>query len=164
MKQEAIMHKINERKTFSKILAAKAEFRTTNSDKIVDYAINIAQDYDAQLIILHVIRADTKLHGINPPSHIIKMREEAQAHFAKITERIHENSTSVKGNTLKIRTEIIASIRIADAIVSYAEDKHIDLIIVGTRGRSKLKSVLLGSVASDVIRYAHCPVLTITNY
>jgi nucleotide-binding universal stress UspA family protein len=60
---------------------------------------------------------------------------------------------------LKIRTDIIASVRIADAIVSYAKDNNIDLIITGTRGRDKLKSVLLGSVAYDVITSAHCPVI-----
>jgi nucleotide-binding universal stress UspA family protein len=38
---------------------------------------------------------------------------------------------------------------IADAIVSYAKDKHIDLIITGTRGMDKIKSTLLGSVASE---------------
>lgn len=155
------MDKIIERKTFSKILLAIDELTTSTTDRVVDYAINIAQDYDAQLVILHVIRADTNLHSINPPSHIIGMRKEAQAYFVKITEKIHEDSK--KENSLRIRTEIIASVRIADAIVSYAKDKHIDLIIAGIRGRSKLKSLLIGSVASDIVLYAHCPVLTIKS-
>ena len=66
---------------------------------------------------------------------------------------------SNRGSTLKIKTDIIASVRIADAIVSYAKDKHIDLIVTGTRARTKFKSAILGSVASDVVTYAHCPVL-----
>jgi nucleotide-binding universal stress UspA family protein len=45
------------------------------------------------------------------------------------------------------------------AIVSYAKDKGIDLIVTGTRGRNKIKNALLGSIASDVITSAHCPVL-----
>jgi nucleotide-binding universal stress UspA family protein len=153
---------IGERKTFSKILVAMDELKkSTATEGAVDYAINIARDYDAQLIILHVIRADAKLHGINPPSHIIEMRKQAQAHFAKITEKIHENSNNKENTPVRIRTEIIASVRIAYAIVSYAKDKHIDLIITGTRGRHKLKNVLLGSVASDIVTYAHCPVLVV---
>ena len=151
---------IIERKTFSKILVAIDELMTASTDRVVDYAINIAKDYDAQLVILHVIRADTNLHSINPPSHIIEMRKQAQAYFVKITEKIHEQDSN-KENSLRIRTEIIASVRIADAIVSYAKDKHIDLIIIGIRGMSKLKSMLVGSVASDVVRYAHCPVLSV---
>ena len=126
----------------------------------MDYAVNIALDYDAQLIILHVIKTDTKVHGIDPPSHIIEMRKQAEANFVKIIEKIHENSDiNSNKNALKIRTDIIASVRIADAIVSYAKDNNIDLIITGTRGRDKLKSVLLGSIAYDVITYAHCPVI-----
>jgi nucleotide-binding universal stress UspA family protein len=156
------MDKIIERKTFSKILVAIDELMTASTDRVVDYAINIAQDYDAQLVILHVIRADVNLHSVNPPSHIIEMRKQAQAYFVKITEKIHKEDSN-KENSLRIRTEIIASVRIADAIVSYAKDKHIDLIITGTRGISKLKSMLIGSVASDVVRYAHCPVLTVKS-
>jgi nucleotide-binding universal stress UspA family protein len=155
------MDKIIERKTFSKILLAIDELMTSTTDRVVDYAINIAQDYDAQLVILYVIRADTNLHSVNPPSHIIGMRKEAQAYFVKITEKIHEDNK--RENSLRIRTEIIASVRIADAIVSYAKDKHIDLIITGIRGRSKLKSMLIGSVASDIVLYAHCPVLTVKS-
>ena len=156
------MDKIIERKTFSKILVAIDELMTASTDRVVDYAITIAQDYDAQLVILHVIRADVNLHSVNPPSHIIEMRKQAQAYFVKIIEKIHKEDSN-KENSLRIRTEIIASVRIADAIVSYAKDKHIDLIITGTRGRSKLKSMLIGSVASDVVRYAHCPVLTVKS-
>jgi nucleotide-binding universal stress UspA family protein len=152
---------IIERKTFSKMLVAIDELMTAATDRVVDYAINIAKDYDAQLVILHVIRADTNLHSVNPPSHIIEMRKQAQAYFVKITEKIHEQDSSNKENSLRIRTEVIASVRIADAIVSYAKDKHIDLIIIGIRGMSKLKSMLVGSVAYDVVRYAHCPVLSV---
>ena len=156
------MDKIIERKTFSKILVAIDELMTASTDRVVDYAITIAQDYDAQLVILHVIRADVNLHSVNPPSHIIEMRKQAQAYFVKIIEKIHKEDSN-KENSLRIRTEIIASVRIADAIVSYAKDKHIDLIVTGTRGRSKLKSMLIGSVTSDVVRYAHCPVLTVKS-
>jgi nucleotide-binding universal stress UspA family protein len=46
-------------------------------------------------------------------------------------------------------------------IVQYAEDKHIDLIVLSTHGHSALGSVLLGSVAEKVVHKAACPVLTI---
>lgn len=151
-----------QRQTFSKILVAIHELRTTTSNPAVDYAIKVAQDYDAQLVILHVIRANVNnLHSINLPAHVIEMKKQAQAYFVKITEKLHDNEDRNKENILRIKTEIIASLRIADALVSYAKDKRIDLIIIGTRGRSKLKGMLLGSVASDVVRYAHCPVLVV---
>jgi nucleotide-binding universal stress UspA family protein len=157
------MHKvIGEDKTFSKILVAVDELKTStaSTNRAIDYAVNMAQDYDAQLIILYVIRADPRVHGINPPSHVIEMKKEAESSFAKIIEKIHETDNNKnKNRTLQIKTDIVASLRIADAIVNYAKDKHIDLIVTGTRGRNKLTSAFLGSVASDVITSAHCPVL-----
>lgn len=157
------MHKvIGESKTFSKILVAVDELKTStaSTNRAIDYAVNMAQDYDAQLIILYVIRADPRVHGLNPPSHVIEMKKEAESSFAKIIEKIHEtDSNKNKDRTLQIKTDIVASLRIADAIVNYAKDKHIDLIVTGTRGRNKLTSAFLGSVASDVITSAHCPVL-----
>lgn len=149
---------MDERKTFSKILVAIDESRKS-ADKEVDYAIKVAEDYDARLVILYIIRADADLRTVNLPNHIIQMKKDAQAYFIRISEKIYKDSK--KENIIRIKTEIIASTKIADAIVSYAKDKHIDLIIIGTRGRSKLKSIVLGSVASDVVRYAHCPVLTV---
>jgi nucleotide-binding universal stress UspA family protein len=158
----AIMHKvIAESKTFSKILVAVDELKTSTAStyRAIDYAVNIAQDYNAKLIILHVIRTDPKVHGINPPSHVIEMKKEAEANFAKMIEKIYENTDYKIRENLQIKTDIIASVRIADAIVSYAKDKGIDLIVTGTRGRNKIKNALLGSIASDVITSAHCPVL-----
>jgi nucleotide-binding universal stress UspA family protein len=47
------------------------------------------------------------------------------------------------------------------AIVNFAEEEKADLIVVGTRGRTGFSKQLLGSVASGVVTYAHCPVLVV---
>lgn len=66
---------------------------------------------------------------------------------------------------MQIKSEIISSTNIAEAIVDYAEEKNFKLIVIGTRGKSGFKKLLLGSVASSVITYAHCPVLVVKrNY
>ena len=49
----------------------------------------------------------------------------------------------------------------ADAIVRMAEELEVDLIVMGTHGRTGLQHVLLGSVAEKVVRLALCPVLTV---
>jgi nucleotide-binding universal stress UspA family protein len=90
---------------------------------------------------------------------VIHFKKQAESYLGKISEKIYKHSDSE--GIVKIKTEIIASIKISDAIVSYAKDKHIDLIVVVPRGRSKLRSLVLGSVTSDVVRLAHCPVLTV---
>jgi hypothetical protein len=45
--------------------------------------------------------------------------------------------------------------------LEYAEENNIDLIVVGTRGRSGFKKLLLGSIASSVVTCAHCPVMVV---
>ncbi|MBK7580425.1 MAG: universal stress protein [Myxococcales bacterium] len=47
----------------------------------------------------------------------------------------------------------------ADGVLAMAEDVHADLVVVGTHGRTGLERLLLGSVAMDLLRRAHCPVL-----
>ena len=151
------MDKVARKKTFSKILIAIHE-SSKSADKTVDYATRIAKDYDAILVVLYVVRTQVKLDTVTP-SHVIDLKKQAQAYLTNILEKIHKQGETE--NIVKVKTEIIASIKIAAAIVDYAKDKHIDLIVVGPRGRSKLKSLVLGSVTSDVVRLANCPVLTV---
>ncbi len=49
----------------------------------------------------------------------------------------------------------------AETIVEYARREHMDLIAIGTHGRTGLAHILLGSVAERVVRFSPCPVLTI---
>jgi nucleotide-binding universal stress UspA family protein len=55
----------------------------------------------------------------------------------------------------------IAEGRPADAIVRLAQERHVDLIVMATHGRTGLEHVLIGSVAEKVVRLAPCPVLTV---
>lgn len=72
----------------------------------------------------------------------------------------------LKDMTKKIDLEIVTEVIIAEEsivseIIEFAERENIDLIIMGTRGRTGFKKLLLGSVASGVVNFAHCPVLVI---
>ena len=62
------------------------------------------QDYDVQLVILNIIRADADLHDVNVPSHLIGMKEQAQSNFIKITDKIHEDNSN-KENALRIKRD-----------------------------------------------------------
>jgi nucleotide-binding universal stress UspA family protein len=63
---------------------------------------------------------------------------------------------------IPFRSEIVEGLVSAEAtIVDYAESHQIDLIVVGTRGRTGFSKVLLGSVASRVVEYAHCSVIVV---
>jgi nucleotide-binding universal stress UspA family protein len=75
---------------------------------------------------------------------------------------VKENNTN-NDNNIQFKSEIIEDpiSRVGATIVDYAECENIDLIIIGTRGRTGFKKMLLGSVASNVVTYAHCPVMVV---
>jgi nucleotide-binding universal stress UspA family protein len=68
-----------------------------------------------------------------------------------------------KGHGMKINTEMVetSSVSAADEIIRYAKEKGVDLIVVGTRGRSGMSKALLGSVASKIVTYSPCSVLVV---
>jgi nucleotide-binding universal stress UspA family protein len=61
-----------------------------------------------------------------------------------------------------IKTEIFIDVKsIIESIIDYATRKNIDLIVIGTRGRTGLKRFFMGSVANGVIQHVHCSVLVV---
>ena len=72
-----------------------------------------------------------------------------------------DNKSDNNNKQIQLRTELITSASAVGGILGFAEKENIDLIVIGTRGRSGFKKLLLGSVASGVVTYAHCPVLVI---
>jgi nucleotide-binding universal stress UspA family protein len=86
-------------------------------------------------------------------------RKGAQQWLDKVKTLAKEQNYDIR-NLKPVIIEEISS-KVGHAIVNYAESKNIDLIVIGTRGRTDLRKMLLGSVASDVVTYAHCPVLVV---
>jgi nucleotide-binding universal stress UspA family protein len=65
-------------------------------------------------------------------------------------------------NITELKTEIITNVKsVIESIIDYATSKDIDLIVIGTRGRTGLKRFLTGSVANGVVQHAHCSVLLV---
>ncbi len=160
-------------KRFSKILIAIDG--SEQSLDAVDYAIEIAQKNDAELNALYVVSSPTLYHLSSEmpedqiPEEVRKImqsaKQESQPWFNKIDEKI-ASSVAVKENTgvttIRLKSEVILSpISVVGTIVEYAESKNNDLIVMGTRGRSGFKRLLLGSTAFGVVTYAHCPVLIV---
>jgi|SRR5919198_2881340 nucleotide-binding universal stress UspA family protein len=144
------------KKKFSKILVA-ADGSEASMDA-ADYAIEIARKYNSELIALYVILSDITIFGPNLPPHITEIRQQAKQHLDKIKQKLSDQDCDDK---IHMRTEIISSATTVGGIVNFAEKENIDLIAIGTRGRSGFKKLLLGSVASGVVTYAHCPVMVV---
>ena len=62
----------------------------------------------------------------------------------------------------ELKTETFADVKsVIGSIIDYATSRDVDLIVIGTRGRTGLKRFLMGSVAYGVVQHAHCPVLLV---
>jgi nucleotide-binding universal stress UspA family protein len=143
---------------FSKILVA-----LDGSEASMDaasYAISMAKKDDAQLIGLTVSRLPLSSYRLAvPPDNLKQAKEKEMVESKKWFDRFVQ---SAEEHHVRLRTELIDSqLSVEASIVEYAESENIDLIVLGTRGRSGFKKLLLGSVASGVVNYATCPVLVV---
>jgi nucleotide-binding universal stress UspA family protein len=147
---------------FSKVLVAidGSEF----SIYAAEYAISIAKKSDGLLIALHVlptgIRYEYFQHNLEEiPLAIKEILILYQNEIEYMSSKIKE---MCKQEEVKFKSDIVNnSSSVAGAIVGYAEGENVDLIVVGTRGKSGIKNMLLGSVATDVVNYSHCPVMVV---
>ena len=69
--------------------------------------------------------------------------------------------TSRNENELFDTAIVEAETSTASTIVDYAESRNVDLLVIGSKGRTGLKKMLVGSTATDVVKYAHCPVMIV---
>jgi nucleotide-binding universal stress UspA family protein len=123
------------------------------SENAFHVACALARDYKAQLILLNVVVVPTAVYGegIIPPPGPFDEEEELQERLQKL--RPSDPSVSV--------SQVIAEGVPAAEILRVAREKHADLIVMGTHGRTGLRRLLMGSVAELVVRGADCPVLTV---
>ena len=122
------------------------------------YAITLAKNNNAEIIVINVVDLSS-IFKMLPPDTKKQLIDIGRQEASRMLDNV---SDMAKQDGLRIKTEIIESaIPAADAIIKYAREKNIDLIVVGTKGRSGMSKVLLGSVASKVVTYSPCPVLVV---
>jgi len=128
-------------------------------------AVDLAKRYDAQLYCVHVLNAENELFlegGYMTPVlaaaafDIAELKQRVQIQLDQfVAEHIGDAVGSVKKSLLLGKPFV--------EIIRYARAEGIDLIVLGTHGRSAIASMLLGSVAEKVVRGAPCAVLTVRH-
>lgn len=139
---------------------------STSSRKAADYGIEIAKkegQNNTQLIgltVLDMSRPRSLLSSfIAAPTYGLKELEEERKAAQQWLDEIRQKA---EHKELSFKADIVEGLMsVGDAIINHAKSEKVDLIIVGTKGRSGFSEVLLGSVASKVVTYALCPVLVI---
>lgn len=121
------------------------------------YAQAYAKAFSSDLLVLHVIQS---WEGF--PSYQDRFKDDIQQIIRKAEESVAAELTLLGDEFSQDAKAVATFSRMgipAREIVRLADEESVDLIVMGTRGRTGLKHVLLGSVAENVIKISRCPVL-----
>lgn len=141
--------------TFERIVVA-VDF-SERADRALEVAVRFARQLDAELHLVHAL--DVR----NP----VMTSYEVVLPAALIREAERGGTSKLEALVQKVATEGVAATphltegAAAPAIVRLAERLGADLIVMGTRGHTGLKHVLLGSVAEHTLRHAPCSVMAV---
>jgi nucleotide-binding universal stress UspA family protein len=132
------------------------------ADVALTYGRTLASRFGATLHVLHAAQ-EVAVTGLGAESYAWSSREvECQIEEAARKQLAERLANSGKSGPRTIPVVIVARSP-ARAIVEYAKNHEVDLIVMGTHGRGALAHLIMGSVAERVVRLADCPVLTVRH-
>ncbi len=129
------------------------------SEPALEEAVDLAKQNDANLLLVHVIEPVRYVAGeeFGGPELYVKLEEitdqNAKASMNKLVEKVESLKVKAKSQLLKGVAH--------EQIVNAAESAKVDMIVIGTHGRTGFSKLFMGSVAGRVISTALCPVLTV---
>jgi universal stress protein A len=126
------------------------------SKEALKYAVSFAMKDEAKLLLLHIIDIRSFNEGLDAMSTQIPNEETLEQLRVKLLDCIPEEIR----DDLDVEAIVIQGIPFAE-IISTAKEKEIDMIVIGSHGRTGISHMMLGSVSEKVIRKAPCPVLTV---
>ena len=134
-----------------------------HSFKASEYVLELAKSFGAQLYAVTVTYIPASDHLSQKEVLSKSLVEDSSNNSMKDAGNWFESFTqNAKEDNIQLKTELINSARPVDyVILEYAEEQKIDLIVVGTKGRTGFKKLMLGSIASSIVTYAHCPVIVV---
>ncbi len=128
------------------------------SQQALRYALALAQQFDAHVFALHVthVRWDQPAGDAGIPV-VHKMQQEEVADAERIRQEVAD---AAQAASVRCEIESVPGSPV-DVILQMAKEKTVDLIVMGTHGRTGLQHAFLGSVAEKTVQRAPCPVLIV---
>ena len=127
----------------------------------LDYGRELARTYEATLHVLHVVEDLRWRYATDmAPTALVGIQEDVEA---SARSRLHGLLTDEDRSQLRASAVALTAIAPSEAIIQHAKTENIDVIVMGTHGRSGLAHLVMGSVAERVVRLAPCPVLTVRH-
>ena len=130
---------------------------SASSEAALPYAAAICRRFGSTLHIVHVL-SDASLLLVTGGVDYVSMGTIYEDAHTEAKEKLAEIATRLEGIPQRSYVRHGQVWRSLNGII---EDNQVDMIVVGTHGRTGLGKLLLGSVAEDILRHAPCPVLTV---
>ena len=142
---------------FSRIMVAFDGSK--DAEKAVQLASSLSLKFRADLFVVHVFASPavglSAASGMPIPDYQ-EMEDASKVAGKKILDRGVQLAAEAGA---KPSGELLQSPSVVEALVTYASNHGIELIVVGTRGMTGFKKLILGSVSTGLVSHSHCPVL-----
>ena len=132
----------------------------------VDHAVDLAKQYGAELHALYVVDVDAVNFGLGTEQ-VDRIRQGNFGEMTELKEKADEATDAVVSAAADHGVEVREEVRVGtphDVIAGYADSNDIDLVVMGSHGRSGVRRALLGSVTERVLRSTHVPVLVVDEH
>ena len=134
-----------------------------NAARAAKVAVALAKKFGAELIVCHVIPTPTyssaQAGGVGIGNELRDFFETARREANGIVDKVVKLAKADGVEAVSVIRENVFSV--VEGIVKLAEDRSVDLVVIGTRGLGGFRRLLMGSVSSGVINQAHCSVLLV---
>ncbi len=122
-----------------------------------DISLSLARKYSAKLYLLYVI---DEMIFVELEPYGIAYQDIQATHREQAEQKLKEIISGEEWKDIRCESVVITGNPFVE-IIRFAKEKQIDVIVIGTHGRSGLSHILFGSTAERVIRKAPCPVLSV---
>jgi len=126
------------------------------SNQALDTGLKLAKSYEAQAYVVMVVPSDEFM--IAGPEAYVAAKDAARRDLEGLKTELQSTHSYIEGSDYHL---YLLEGDVAQSILTFASETHIDLIVLGTHGRGGLGKALMGSVAEKVFRRSAVPVLTI---
>ncbi len=137
------------------VVLAATDFSAT-ADAALDWAVELARQQGARVELIHAVTVPPSMPGFTPSTGLdfeADLRRGAETRLAETASRLREKGAEVAA--------FLAPGTPSQVIVDRAEKVSAKAIVIGTRGLTGLRHLLLGSTTQRVVHGARCPVLTV---
>ena len=128
-----------------------------HAQSVIEWAAHLAEEHGSKVVLLHAYHLPVEFQQLEgaylPQDFWANVKNEAQQQLAAYAEQLTARGLQVEA--------VVREGYPATVIEEEAERQQADLIVIGTRGLSGIKHLLLGSIAERVVQKAPCPVLTV---